>query len=80
MLVTAAGDKEVPTNANAPTRVWLGDLPLGVSLPPDCVYIGRNMGKHIRSVGWGNPLCCGRHPTAAKRRQAVASFPKVPLQ
>ena len=74
--VTAAGDKEVPTNANAPTRVWLGDLPQGVSLPPDCVYIGRNMGKHIRSVGWGNPFCCGRHPTAAKRRQAVVSFRK----
>ena len=74
--VTAAGDKEVPTNANAPTRVWLGDLPQGVSLPPDCVYIGRNMGKHIRSVGWGTPFCCGRHPTAAKRRQAVASFRK----
>ena len=70
---SAAGDKEAPTNANAPTRVWLGDLPQGVSLQPDCVHIGRNMGKHIRSVGWWNPFCCGRHPTAAKR-QAVASF------
>ena len=74
--VTVVGDKEVLTNANGPTRVWLGDLPQGVSLPPDCVYKGRNMGKHIRSVGWGNPFCCGRHPTAAKRRQAVASFRK----
>ena len=74
--VTAAGDEEVPVNANAPTRVWLGDLQQRVSLPPDCVYIGRNMGKHTRSVGWGNPFCCGRHPTAAKRRQAVASFRK----
>ena len=37
--VTAAGDEEVPVNANAPTRVWLGDLPQGVSLPPRlCVY------------------------------------------
>ena len=73
---TAAGDEEAPTKANAPTRVWLGDLPQGVSLPPDCVSLGRNMGKHIRSVGWGSPFCCGRHPTAAKRRQAVASFRK----
>ena len=74
--VTATDGEEVPVIAIAPTRVWLGDLPQGVSLPPDCVYIGRNMGKHIRSVGWGNPFCCGRHPTAAKRRQAVASFRK----
>ena len=54
--VTAADDEEVPLNANAPTRVWLGDLPQGGSLPHDCVYIGRNMGKHIRSVGWGTPF------------------------
>ena len=46
------------------------------SLCRPTVYIGRNMGKHIRSVGWRNPFCCGRHPTAAKRRQAVASFRK----
>ena len=51
--VTAADGEEVPVIAIAPTRVWLGDLPQGVSLPPDCVYIGRNMGKHIRSVEWG---------------------------
>ena len=54
--VTAADGEEVSVIAIAPTRVWLGDLPQGVSLPPDCVYIGRNMGKHIRSVGWGNPF------------------------
>ena len=48
------------SNACGPTRVWLGDLPQGVSLPHDCVYIGRNISKHIRSVGWRNPFRCER--------------------
>ena len=47
----AAPRKTVKTiKQRRPTRVWLGDLPQGVSLPPDCVYIGRNM---IRSgIPW----------------------------
>ena len=32
------------------TGVWQGDLPQGVFLPHDCVFIGRNIDKHIRSV------------------------------
>ena len=54
------------SNACGPLRVRLGDLPQGVSLPPDCGYIGRNMDKHIRSVGWENPFRC-ELPSLAKK-------------
>ena len=72
--VTTAGVEEVAVNANAPTRVWLGDF-----LCRPTIY--RTQHGQAHSICWmGEPLllwtashCC---QAAARRRQ----FPKVPFQ